>query len=58
MNFKVNLRNAKQNGANIKNTTNMVLKICNTINQKGNNTSSTPNPQENNEKLVVCFAAT
>ena len=58
MNFKVNLRNAKQNGANIKNTTNMVLKIYNTINQKGNNTLSTPNLQQNNEKLVVCFAAT
>ena len=47
------MRNTKQNGANIKNTPKMALRACKTINQKRNNTPSTPNLQENNERSLI-----
>ena len=47
------MRNTKQNRANVKNTPKMVLRARKTINQEGNNTSSTPNLLENNEKSLI-----
>ena len=47
------MRNTKQNGANIKNRPKMALRACKTINQKRNNTPSTPNLQENNERSLI-----
>ena len=44
------MRNTKQNGANIKNTPKVALRVQKTINQEGDNTPSTPNLLENNEK--------
>ena len=47
------MRNTKQNGANIKNTSKMAVGTRKTINQDGNNTPSTANLQENNEKPLI-----
>ena len=47
------MRNTKQNGANIKNTPKMALRASKTINPEGNNTLSTANLLESNEKSLI-----
>ena len=47
------MRNTKQNGENIKNSPKMALRGPNTIYQEWNNTPSTPNLLENDEKSLI-----
>ena len=45
--------NAKQSGTNIKTTTPKMALRARKTNQEGNNTPTTPNLQENNEKSLI-----
>ena len=45
--------NTKQNVANIKNKPKMVVSTWKMVNEEGNNTTSTPNLQESNEKSFI-----
>ena len=47
------MHNTKENGANIKSAPKMALRARKAMNQEGNNTLSTSNLQENNEKSFV-----